>query len=131
VITKNDNDFFSRLADAIEIAFYEGNGYCHIENIENSNIKYFSNNFELDGIKFLEPNIHLFSFNNPYGACPKCEGYGDIIGIDKSLVVPNTSLSVYENAIFPWRGESMSYYRDLLVNNGHLFNFPIINLIMN
>jgi excinuclease ABC subunit A len=125
VITKNDNDFFSRLADAIEIAFYEGNGYCHIENIENSNIKYFSNNFELDGIKFLEPNIHLFSFNNPYGACPKCEGYGDIIGIDKSLVVPNTSLSVYENAIFPWRGESMSYYRDLLVNNGHLFNFPI------
>ena len=125
VITKNDNDFFSRLADAIEIAFYEGNGYCHIENIENSNIKYFSNNFELDGIKFLEPNTHLFSFNNPYGACPKCEGYGDIIGIDKSLVVPNTSLSVYENAIFPWRGESMSYYRDLLVNNGHLFNFPI------
>lgn len=125
VITKNDNDFFSRLADAIEIAFYEGNGYCHIENIENSNIKYFSNNFELDGIKFLEPNIHLFNFNNPYGACPKCEGYGDIIGIDKSLVVPNTSLSVYENAIFPWRGESMSYYRDLLINNGHLFNFPI------
>ena len=125
VITKNDNDFFSRLADAIEIAFYEGNGCCHIENIENSNIKYFSNNFELDGIKFLEPNTHLFSFNNPYGACPKCEGYGDIIGIDKSLVIPNTSLSVYENAIFPWRGESMSYYRDLLVNNGHLFNFPI------
>jgi excinuclease ABC subunit A len=125
VITKNDNDFFSRLADAIEIAFYEGNGYCHIEDIENSNIKYFSNNFELDGIKFLEPNIHLFNFNNPYGACPKCEGYGDIIGIDKSLVVPNTSLSVYENAIFPWRGESMSYYRDLLINNGHLFNFPI------
>ena len=125
VITKNDNDFFSRLADAIEIAFYEGNGYCSIENVENSNIKYFSNNFELDGIKFLEPNIHLFSFNNPYGACPKCEGYGDIIGIDKSLVVPNTSLSVYENAIFPWRGESMSYYRDMLVNNGHLFDFPI------
>ena len=125
VITKNDNDFFSRLADAIEIAFYEGNGYCHIENVENSNIKYFSNNFELDGIKFLEPNIHLFSFNNPYGACPKCEGYGDIIGIDKSLVIPNTSLSVYENAIFPWRGESMSYYRDKLVNNGHLFDFPI------
>jgi excinuclease ABC subunit A len=125
VITKNDNDFFSRLADAIEIAFYEGNGYCHIENIEKSNIKFFSNNFELDGIKFLEPNIHLFSFNNPYGACPKCEGYGDIIGIDKSLVVPNTSLSVYENAIFPWRGESMSYYRDMLVKNGHLFDFPI------
>ena len=125
VITKNDNDFFSRLADAIEIAFYEGNGYCSIENVENSNIKYFSNNFELDGIKFLEPNIHLFSFNNPYGACPKCEGYGDIIGIDKSLVIPDTSLSVYENAIFPWRGESMSYYRDMLVNNGHLFDFPI------
>ena len=125
IITKNEDNFFNRLADAIEVAFYEGKGYCTIENIKNQKSKKFSNNFELDGKKFLEPNIHLFSFNNPYGACTKCEGYGDIIGIDKSLVIPNTSLSVYENAIFPWRGESMSYYRNMLVNNGHLFNFPI------
>jgi excinuclease ABC subunit A len=67
----------------------------------------------------------LFSFNNPYGACPKCEGYGDVIGIDEDLVIPNTALSVYENAVFPWRGESMSWYRDQLVNNSHKFNFPI------
>jgi excinuclease ABC subunit A len=74
---------------------------------------------------FLEPNAHLFSFNNPYGACPKCEGYGDVIGIDADLVIPNTALSVFENAIFPWRGESMSWYRDQLVNSSHKFDFPI------
>ena len=74
---------------------------------------------------FLEPNIHLFSFNNPYGACPTCEGYGSVIGIDEELVVPNTALSVYENAVFPWRGESMGWYRDQLVNNSHHFDFPI------
>ena len=79
----------------------------------------------MDGISFLEPNPHLFSFNNPYGACPKCEGYGDVIGIDEDLVIPNTGLSIYENAIFPWRGESMSWYRDQLVNNSHKFDFPI------
>ena len=73
----------------------------------------------------MEPNVHLFSFNNPYGACPKCEGYGDVIGIDEDLVIPNTGLSVFENAIFPWRGESMSWYRDQLVNSAYKFNFPI------
>ena len=125
IIVKHEEDFYNRLADAVEMAFYEGKGHCAIENIKNSKYSVFSNNFELDGHKFLEPNIHLFSFNNPYGACPKCEGYGDVIGIDKALVVPNTTLSIYENAIFPWRGESMSYYRDLLVNNSHKFDFPI------
>ncbi len=125
IIVKQEEDFYNRLADAVEMAFYEGKGHCAIENIKNSKYSVFSNNFELDGHKFLEPKIHLFSFNNPYGACPKCEGYGDVIGIDKALVVPNTTLSIYENAIFPWRGESMSYYRDLLVNNSHKFDFPI------
>ena len=125
IIVKQEEDFYNRLADAVEMAFYEGKGHCAIENIKNSKYSVFSNNFELDGHKFLEPNIHLFSFNNPYGACPKCEGYGDVIGIDKALVVPNTTLSIYENAIFPWRGETMSYYRDLLVNNSHKFDFPI------
>lgn len=85
----------------------------------------FSNKFEADCITFLEPNVHLFSFNNPYGACPKCDGYGNIIGIDEDLVIPNSALSVYENAIYPWRGESMSWYRDQLVNKSHHFDFPV------
>lgn len=125
IIVKDEEDFYNRLADAIEMAFFEGKGRCQIEKIETSEAREFSNSFELDGQKFLEPNTHLFSFNNPYGACPKCEGYGDVIGIDASLVVPNTSLSIYENAVFPWRGESMKYYRDQLVNNSHKFDFPI------
>jgi excinuclease ABC subunit A len=125
IIIKNDDDFYNRLADAIEMAFFEGKGRCLIEKLENSKTQEFSNSFELDGQKFLEPTTHLFSFNNPYGACPKCEGYGDVIGIDTSLVIPNTSLSIYENAVFPWRGESMKYYRDQLVNNSHKFDFPI------
>ena len=125
IIVREDEDFYNRLADAIQTAFYEGKGECAIEELSSNNIEHFSNRFELDGISFLEPNTHLFSFNNPYGACPKCEGYGDVIGIDETLVVPNTGLSVYENAIFPWRGESMSWYRDQLVNNSHKFDFPI------
>ena len=125
VVVKHEEDFYNRLADAIETAFFEGKGECIIESLSDSKQRSFSNKFEMDGISFLEPNIHLFSFNNPYGACPKCEGYGDIIGIDEDLVIPNTGLSVYENAIFPWRGESMSYYRDQLVNNSHHFDFPI------
>jgi excinuclease ABC subunit A len=125
IIVKNEEDFENRLADAVQSAFFEGNGACIIETLKDHSMVHFSNKFELDGISFLEPNVHLFSFNNPYGACPKCEGYGDIVGIDDDLVIPNTGLSVYENAIFPWRGESMSWYRDQLVNNSHKFNFPI------
>ncbi|MFD0836324.1 excinuclease ABC subunit UvrA [Mariniflexile aquimaris] len=125
VIIKDEEDFENRLADAIQTAFYEGKGTCIIETLEDKKQRHFSNNFDLDGMSFLEPNVHLFSFNNPYGACPKCEGYGDIVGIDDDLVIPNTGLSVYENAIFPWRGESMSWYRDQLVNNSHKFDFPI------
>lgn len=125
IVVRNDEDFYNRLADATQTAFYEGKGECFVETLSDNKLRQFSNKFELDGIKFLEPNIHLFSFNNPYGACPKCEGYGDVIGIDANLVVPNTALSVYENAIFPWRGESMSWYRDQLVNNSHKFDFPI------
>ncbi|WP_445957731.1 excinuclease ABC subunit UvrA [Yeosuana sp.] len=125
IIIKDEEDFQNRLADAIQTAFFEGKGACIVENLSSISTRLFSNKFELDGMAFLEPNVHLFSFNNPYGACPKCEGYGDIVGIDDDLVIPNTALSVYENAIFPWRGESMSWYRDQLVNNSHKFNFPI------
>lgn len=125
IVTKDDEDFYNRLADAIQTAFFEGKGNCYIETLSDNSTRHFSNKFELDGLQFLEPNVHLFSFNNPYGACPKCEGYGDVIGIDDDLVVPNSALSVYENAIFPWRGDSMSWYKDQLVNNSHKFDFPI------
>ena len=125
VITKNDEDFINRLADAVQIAFFEGNGELFIENLSDNSIKEFNNRFEADGITFLTPNVHLFSFNNPYGACETCEGYGDVIGIDDDLVVPNTALSIFENALFPWRGETMSWYRDQLVNAAYKFDFPI------
>lgn len=125
IVMKDDEDFFFRLANAIDTAFFEGKGECIIEEVENGKQHSFSTKFELDGISFPDPNVHLFSFNNPYGACPKCEGYGDVIGIDHGLVVPNTGLSVYENAVFPWRGESMGWYRDQLVNNAYKFDFPI------
>ncbi|WP_417198528.1 excinuclease ABC subunit UvrA [Bizionia sp.] len=125
VITKNEEDFYNRLADAIETAFFEGKGNCYIESLSTNTQEHFSNKFELDGIDFLEPNVHLFSFNNPYGACPSCEGYGDVIGIDEDLVIPNTGLSIYESAVFAWRGDSMSWYKDQLVNNSHKFDFPI------
>ena len=125
IVVKEEEEFFNRLADAIQTAFFEGKGVCYLQDLDTNSRLTFSSNFELDGIIFLERNIHLFSFNNPYGACPTCEGYGNIIGIDNELVIPNTALSVYENAIFPWRGESMGWYRDQLVNNAYKFDFPI------
>ncbi len=125
IVVKDDEDFWNRLGNAIDNAFFEGKGKCIVEALDTGKRRTFSNQFELDGKKFLEPNVHLFSFNNPYGACPKCEGYGDVIGIDEDLVIPNTALSVYENAVFPWRGESMSWYRDQLVNSAYKFDFPI------
>lgn len=125
IVVKEEEEFFNRLADATQTAFFEGKGICYLQDLETNKRLTFSSNFELDGITFLEPNIHLFSFNNPYGACPTCEGYGNIIGIDEELVIPNTALSVFENAIFPWRGESMGWYRDQLVNSAYKFDFPI------
>ena len=108
---EEDESFLQRLADSIQMAFYEGHGYCSLKNIESGKIKKFSNKFELDGIEFLEPNVHFFSFNNPYGACPECEGYGKVIGIDEDLVIPNKNLSVYEDAVASWKGESMSEWK--------------------
>ena len=125
IIVKDDEDFYNRLADAVDSAFFEGKGECIIEDLSADKQMHFSNKFELDGIQFLEPNVHLFSFNNPYGACPRCEGYGDVIGLDEDLIIPNTGLSIYDNAIFAWRGDSMSWYRDQLVNNAYKFDFPI------
>jgi excinuclease ABC subunit A len=125
IVVKDEEDFYNRLSDAVQTAFFEGKGDCFLQDLDTQKRFSYSNNFELDGITFLEPNVHLFSFNNPYGACPVCEGYGNVIGIDEELVVPNTALSIYENAIFAWRGESMSWYRDELINSAYLFDFPI------
>lgn len=125
IVKKDDEDFYNRLANAVDTAYFEGKGECLVEDVESGKATLFSNNFALDGISFMEPNVHLFSFNNPYGACPQCEGYGDVIGIDEDLVIPNSALSIYENAVFPWRGESMGWYRDQLVNSAYKFDFPI------
>ena len=125
IIKKNDTDFFNRLADAIDTAFFEGKGTCVITSLSDTTSKEFSTKFELDGITFSEPNVHLFSFNNPYGACPACQGYGDIIGIDENLVIPNTSLSVYEGAVAPWNSESMSAYKRAFVKQAYQFDFPV------
>ncbi len=125
VVIQHDEDFYNRLADAIQTAFFEGKGVCYIENLETEEKTEFSNKFELDGITFLEPNTHLFSFNNPYGACPTCEGYGNVIGIDEDLVIPNTGLSIYEDAIFPFRTDAYKWYKENLILNADSYNIPI------
>jgi excinuclease ABC subunit A len=125
IVVQDDEDFYNRLGDAIQTAFFEGKGECIIEDVKTTTQTLFNNKFELDGIQFLEPNTHLFSFNNPYGACPKCEGYGNVIGIDEDLVVPNTSLSIYENAILPWKSDSFKKFKDGLINNAYKFDIPI------
>ncbi len=125
IVVQHNEDFYNRLADAVQIAFFEGKGSCSLENLSTKKIKKFSNSFELDGINFLEPNTHLFSFNNPYGACPSCEGYGNIIGIDRDLVIPNTGLSVYNDAILPWKTDSFKHFKDNLIDNAYKFDFPI------
>ena len=125
IILKKEEDFKNRLSDAVEIAFFEGNGSCSVVSIEGENRKTFSSNFEADGMQFVTPNVHLFSFNNPFGACPVCEGYGDIIGVDPELVIPNTGLSIFEEAIAPWKGATMKKFYDELINNAYRFDFPI------
>lgn len=117
----------NRAADSIQTAFYEGHGECHVQTLADgkSKTEVFSNKFEADGILFEEPDVNFFSFNNPVGACKTCEGFGSIIGIDPDLVIPNKSLSVYENAIACWNGETMSWWKKQLIKNAHHFNFPV------
>ena len=118
-----EDDTTSRLADSIQTAYFEGKGECYID--VNGEMLHFSEKFEMDGISFEEPTPNFFSFNNPYGACRRCEGYGKIIGIDPDLVVPDKSKSVYDGAIAPWRGEKMGLWLDALVRTAIKFNFPI------
>lgn len=125
LIVRHEEDFYNRIADAIEMAFYEGKGDCALLQLEDNQRIEFSNKFELDGLIFSQPSIHLFSFNNPLGACPTCEGFGDVIGIDPELVIPDTSLSVYDHAIIPWRGTGMRKYYTKLIDQAYRFDFPI------
>jgi excinuclease ABC subunit A len=125
IVVKKEDDFYNRLADSIGTAFFEGNGNCYLENLTVDSISFFSNKFELDGITFLEPSTHFFSFNNPYGACPNCEGYGNTIGIDANLVVPNAMLSIYEGAIAPWRTDSFLKYKEALIDHAYQYDLPI------
>ena len=122
-VNASDEDLTFRLSDSIQTAFFEGHGECAIY-VEDKKT-YFSDRFELDGITFTEPSVNLFSFNNPFGACQTCEGFGKILGIDEDLVIPDKSLSVYEGAIAPWRGEAMSEWAKPLIKNGIKFDFPI------
>ncbi len=115
IVRKEDEDFKNRLSTAVDNAFFEGKGTLHIESMDTDLKQTFNDRFEKDGITFDQPSIHLFSFNNPLGACKKCEGYGNLIGIDPTLVIPNTSLSIYEGAIAPWNTDRFVRYKDQLI----------------
>jgi excinuclease ABC subunit A len=123
----HDDDFLSRCADSVQTAFAEGNGTCVLATFygESRKDEVFSNKFEADGIVFEEPTEHLFSFNNPLGACPRCEGYGKVIGIDEALVIPDKGLSIYDDAIACWKGETMSEYKKLFISVADRYSFPI------
>jgi excinuclease ABC subunit A len=127
LVIEHSSDNFSRAADSAQTAFQTGKGYCQVVVMGDEGIirESFSNKFEEDGILFEEPTEYLFSFNNPIGACPVCEGYSKVIGIDENLVIPNQNLSVYEDAIVCWKGETMKKWKERMVANASLFDFPI------
>lgn len=126
-VSHGDRDNTSRIADSVQTAFYEGFGEAMVKVYDGNEASTysFSNRFEADGITFEEPSENLFAFNNPVGACPTCEGFGSVIGIDEDLVVPDKSLSVYEDAIACWKGEKLSEWKNLLIQNAHKFGFPV------
>ncbi|MBE9602631.1 excinuclease ABC subunit UvrA [Pedobacter sp. MC2016-24] len=123
IVVNQEEETLSRIADSVQTAFFEGKGDCYVEH--DGTMNHFCDRFELDGIRFEEPTPNFFSFNNPYGACKKCEGYGNVIGIDEDLVIPDKSKSVYDNAIAPWRGEKMRDYLNRLIKSADKFDFPI------
>ena len=123
-VVNEDEDNRKRVADSVLVAFSESEGECYVSVI-NGEEKYFNNRFELDGIVFLEPSHQLFNYNNPYGACPKCEGYGKMLGIDPEKVIPDESLTIYQEAVACWRGEKGKMWLAQLVSNADKFNFPI------
>ncbi len=126
-VGNKDDDQTARIADSAQIAFFEGDGFCRVSYEEKKKYKQedFSNKFELDGISFEQPSVNMFTFNNPYGACKKCEGFGSVIGIDEELVIPNKSLSVFDGAVACWKGEKMGEWKHALIDVAHKFDFPI------
>lgn len=127
LVVEHTQTAISRLNDSIETAFFEGNGICILKVFGNNGneLLYFSKKFEADGMQFEIPSVHTFSFNSPIGACPVCEGFGRVIGIDEDLVVPNKTLSIYEDAVVCWKGEVMSEWKNQLIRTATKFNFPI------
>ncbi|MFA7043873.1 MAG: excinuclease ABC subunit UvrA [Bacteroidales bacterium] len=127
LVVLNDKATRSRITDSVETAFYEGQNSCYIRMFtpKKEILKHFSKQFEADGLLFDEPSDELFSFNSPAGACPSCEGFGKVIGIDEDLVVPNKSLSIYDDAVYCWRGEKMGEWKEELIRNADEFQFPI------
>jgi len=125
IVAGKDDENISRLGDSVQTAFQLGHGYCSLWDPERKERENFSTRFELDGMEFEEPTEHLFSFNNPLGACPTCEGYGMVIGIDEDLVIPNKELSVYDDAVVCWKGEKMQKWKQKLVMSADQFDFPI------
>jgi excinuclease ABC subunit A len=128
VTVRQDDDFVAELADMARTCFFEGQGTCKLYVFdENGKISksVFSNRFEADGMQFEEPSVHLFSFNNPYGACKTCEGYGKILGIDEDLVIPDKSLSVYEGAVSCWKGDKLSEWQEQFIMHARDYDFPI------
>lgn len=127
-IKHDDEELSGRIADSVQTAYFESHGYCVVETADaepKPKRTTYSNKFEADGIVFEEPSENLFSFNNPYGACKSCEGFGSVIGIDEDLVIPNKSLSIYEDAIACWRGEKMGEWKNELLLQAYKFDFPI------
>ncbi|MBS1633895.1 MAG: excinuclease ABC subunit A, partial [Bacteroidetes bacterium] len=124
VVKRFDENEQHRLADSIGTAFYEGDGDVFIE-INGKKKIHFNNRFEMDGMRFEEPVPNLFSFNNPYGACPTCEGFSQVLGIDSDLVIPNRALSVYEGAVAPWKGEKLDWWRQQFIKGAKQSGFPI------
>lgn len=123
IVVNEEEETLSRIADSVQTAFFEGKGDCFVEH--DGKQTFFCDRFELDGVKFEEPTPNFFSFNNPYGACKRCEGYGNVIGIDEDLVIPDKSKSLYDNAIAPWRGEKMGEWLKNFIKNADKFDFPI------
>lgn len=129
VVKSLEEEDLHRLADSIGTAFFEGHGKMMLE-INGEQIMHFSNQFEADGRVFEEPSPNLFSFNNPYGACPVCEGFGQVLGIDQDLVIPDKRMSLYENAVAPWKGEKMGWWKEQFIKGASKTGFPIHKPIM-
>jgi excinuclease ABC subunit A len=125
VVKDYDEEDRHRMADSVDVAFFEGEGELFLQVNSDENLQHFSNKFELDGMTFEEPVPNLFSFNNPFGACPVCEGFGRVLGIDPDLVIPNKRLSIYENAVAPWKGDKLGEWNRILIRTASQFGFPI------